>query len=232
MRAASSLVLAVFTLVMVSVGFTQQASVTTVPNLVRYGGTLRDAQGAPLSSSTVGATFAIYKQQDGGAPVWMETQTVTSDASGNYSVLLGATTTAGLPADLFSEQEQRWLGVQVEGQAEQPRVLLVSVPYAFKAHEAETLGGLPASAFVEAASSQSSSGSTTGTAVNAFSTAGNASGTGSFGTTSLLPRRHALRPSPDTFPIGTRNPRYATPPSFSRAATSASGRSHPDLRWL
>ena len=29
-------------------------------------------------------------------------------------------------------------------------MLLVSVPYAFKAHEAETLGGLPASAFVKA----------------------------------------------------------------------------------
>ena len=26
-------------------------------------------------------TFAIYKQQDGGAPVWMETQNVTTDAA-------------------------------------------------------------------------------------------------------------------------------------------------------
>ena len=78
----------------------------------------------------------------------METQTVTPDASGNYSVLLGSTTATGLPADLFSQEEQRWLGVQVEGQAEQPRVLLVSVPYAFKAHEAETLGGKSVSDFV------------------------------------------------------------------------------------
>lgn len=93
-------------------------------------------------------TFAVYKQQDGGAPVWMETQNVTLDASGNYSVLLGSTIATGLPADLFSQEEQRWLGVQVEGQAEQPRVLLVSVPYAFKAHEAETLGGKSVSDFV------------------------------------------------------------------------------------
>ena len=36
----------------------------------------------------------------------------------------------------------------MQGQAEQPRVLLVSVPYAFKAHEAETLGGKSISDFV------------------------------------------------------------------------------------
>ena len=91
---------------------------------------------ASLPSTTVGVTFAIYKQQDGGAAIWLETQNVTTDAAGNYSVLLGSTTATGLPSDLFSQQEQRWLGVQMQGQAEQPRVLLVSVPYAFKAVEA------------------------------------------------------------------------------------------------
>ena len=64
--------------------------------------------------------------------------------------MLGGTKSEGVPAELFSEREQRFLGVQVQGQAEQARVLLVSVPYAFKAHEAETLGGLPASAFMQA----------------------------------------------------------------------------------
>ena len=51
----------------------------------------------------------------------METQNVTPDASGHYSVVLGSTTATGLPSDLFSQEEQRWLGVQVQGQAEQPR---------------------------------------------------------------------------------------------------------------
>jgi hypothetical protein len=46
--------------------------------------------------------------------------------------------------------------VQAEGQAEQPRVLLVSVPYALKAADAETVGGKPLSAFVL-------TGTTTGT---------------------------------------------------------------------
>jgi hypothetical protein len=173
-RTSITVVLALATLLFVSTSSAQQAATTAVPNLIRYGGTLKDAQGAALSSTTpVGITFAIYKQQDGGAAVWQETQNVTPDASGQYSVILGSTTSAGLPDDLFSQQEQRWLGVQIQGQAEAARVLLVSVPYAFKAHEAETLGGLPASAFVKAPPSDTpgSAGTDTGTAVNALNTA-------------------------------------------------------------
>jgi trimeric autotransporter adhesin len=126
----------------------QQTPTTSVPNLIRYGGVLRDAQGAALPGTTQGITFGIYKQQEGGAPVWLETQNVTPDATGRYSVLLGSTTATGLPSDLFSQQEQRWLGVQVQGQTEQPRVLLVSVPYAMKAAEADRLAGHSASEFV------------------------------------------------------------------------------------
>jgi hypothetical protein len=172
-----SIALALFTLIFISISSAQQSSTTTVPNLIRYSGTLKDAQGAPLSSAPVGVTFAIYKLQEGGAPVWMETQNVTPDANGQYSMLLGSATATGLPSDLFSQQEQRWLGVQVQGQAEQARVLLVSVPYAFKAHEAETLGGLPASAFVQAAPTDTPSDGSNGTALNALSDAGSAGGT-------------------------------------------------------
>ena len=125
-----------------------QQSSTTVPNLIRYGGVLKDAQGAAMASRTVGVTFLIYSQQEGGAPVWLETQNVATDATGHYSVLLGSTTATGLPGDLFAQQEQRWLAVKVEGQPEQPRVLLVSVPYAMKAAEADRLAGHSASEFV------------------------------------------------------------------------------------
>ncbi len=155
--------IALSTFLFVPMASAQQATSTAVPNLIRYGGTLKDANGAAVSSTATGVTFAIYQQQDGGAPVWMETQTVTPDASGNYSVVLGSTTATGLPADLFSQEEQRWLGVQVQGQAEQPRVLLVSVPYAFKAHEAETLGGKSAADFMPASSASGpASGSNAG----------------------------------------------------------------------
>jgi trimeric autotransporter adhesin len=58
--------------------------------------------------------------------------------------------TNGIPIDLFATGEARWLEVQVAGEAPQPRVLLVSVPYALKAADAATLGGLPPSAFAMA----------------------------------------------------------------------------------
>src|SRR5712691_6714872 len=130
-----------------------------VPRLIKLAGSLKDAQGKPLSN-TVGVTFAIYKEQEGGAPLWLETQNVPLDEQGHYSVLLGATKSEGLPLELFSSGEPRWLGVQVNlpGEVEGPRVLLVSVPYALKAADAETLGGMPASAFVLAAPSGTASG--------------------------------------------------------------------------
>jgi hypothetical protein len=62
-------------------------------------------------------------------------------------VLLGASKADGLPTDLFTSEQARWVGVQISGQTEQPRVLLVSAPYALKAGDSETVGGLPASAF-------------------------------------------------------------------------------------
>jgi len=119
-----------------------------VPRLVKFAGAFKDEQGKPRSG-IVGVTFAIYKDQEGGAALWLETQNVQLDEQGHYSVLLGSTKNEGLPLELFSAGEPRWLGVQVNlpGEVEQARVLLVSVPYALKAADAENLGGKPASSY-------------------------------------------------------------------------------------
>ena len=124
----------------------QTAASATVPAAMKYSGTLTDINNKPLTG-TVGVTFLLYKDQTGGAPLWMETQNVQADKSGHYSVLLGATS-HGLPSEAFSGGEARWLAVQVSGAPEQSRVALVSVPYALKAQDAETIGGRPASAFM------------------------------------------------------------------------------------
>jgi hypothetical protein len=120
-----------------------------VPPLINYSGKISDGEGGPLSG-VVGITVSIYKNQDGGAPLWMETQNVRADKAGRYTVLLGAGSAAGLPTDLFVSGEARWLEVRASGEGEQPRTLLLSVPYALKAMDAETLGGKPASAFLQA----------------------------------------------------------------------------------
>ena len=123
---------------------------SAVPNQINYVGVLKDANGRPATGIT-GVMFLLYADQEGGAPLWMETQNVTPDNSGHYAVQLGATSANGLPVDLFVSGEARWLAVQVSGHAEQARVMLVAVPYALKAKDAETIGGLPPSAFVQAA---------------------------------------------------------------------------------
>jgi hypothetical protein len=137
----------------------QQAVPTTapqtgVPRLIKFAGSATSAEGKALNG-TVGITFAVYQDQQGGAPLWMETQNVTLDRSGHYSALLGATKPDGLPMDLFTSGEARWLGASMNGGEEQPRVLLLSVPYALQAADVQTLGGLPPSAFMLAAAAAS-----------------------------------------------------------------------------
>ncbi len=119
---------------------------TAVPALVPYSGAVIAGDGKTVAAEA-GVTFQIYKDEVGGEALWTETQTVAVDSTGHYKVQLGAANPNGLPADLFASGEARWLEVQVAGEAPQPRVLLVSVPYALKAADAATLGGLPPSAF-------------------------------------------------------------------------------------
>ena len=145
----------------VAVATAQQTSspsvITVVPKLVHFAGAVHLPPNQP--AGPVGATFAMYSEQEGGTPLWTEDQNVDLDASGNYTVLLGSTKNEGVPSELFAAGEARWLQVRfhMPGEVEQPRVLLVSVPYALKAADADTLGGKPASAYLLAGSSASGS---------------------------------------------------------------------------
>ncbi len=153
-----------------------------VPRLVRFTGTLsqpatsttvgnaeaNSASGATVrpAAGVVGITFALYGEETGGAPLWLETQNVQVDQAGHYTVLLGLTKTDGLPIDLFTSGQAQWLGVQAAGEAEQPRIMLLSVPYALKAADAETFGGRPPSAYVAAPQADSSAGGSVGASVS------------------------------------------------------------------
>ena len=161
-----------------SLAVSQTTPSTSVPTMVRFNGAVQKTQ-----SQTIGITFALYRDQQGGSALWVETQSVVLDATGHYNVQLGSTSASGLPKDLFTSGDARWLGVQAEGQREQPRILLLSVPYALKAADAETVGGLPPSAFVLAAPSASATGTaasaaTSGNTASLAPPPGTVSGTG------------------------------------------------------
>ena len=121
-----------------------------VPHLVKFSGVLKDSSGS-LLNDVVGAVFAVYSDQTGGTPLWQETRNVRC-SQGRYTIVLGESAVEGIPDDVFASGQPRWLGVRVlvTGEPEQARILLASVPYALKAADADTLGGLPASAFLKA----------------------------------------------------------------------------------
>ena len=119
-----------------------------VPRLVNVSGEYHPKDGGsavPLET----LTLRVYSRQTGGVPLWQETQTVAVDAYGFYSVVLGATQKDGIPPDVFASSGAQWLGLTWarDGTVEGPRTRLTSVPYALRAADAETLGGLPASAY-------------------------------------------------------------------------------------
>lgn len=143
-----AVMLAVIIFLSVALASGQTTTDQVVPSVIKYSSVLADTDGKPLTEPAE-LTFSLYKAEQGGAALWMESQRVEPDKQGNYTVTLGSTTTGGLPTTLFAAGEARWLGVQISGQTEQPRVMLLAVPYAMKAGDAETLGGLPASAFMQ-----------------------------------------------------------------------------------
>src|SRR5271154_4393781 len=122
-----------------------------VPPLIQFSNVATD-EGGNMLSGVVNITFSPYNAQRGGKPLGTETQnSVQLDPTGHYPLMLGVTKPNGVTTSLFTSGQARWLGVQIGEQAEQPRILLLSVPYALKAGDAATIGGFPPSAFVLAA---------------------------------------------------------------------------------
>jgi len=164
-------------------------------SVVRWSGTLPQASGR-----TITLHFSVYANQTGGAPLWTESQNVSVQADGHYSVLLGAATTQGLPPDLFPSDQLRWietsLATTVENGTSQkladgPRSLIAAVPYALRSMDTDTLGGRAAADYVtrENLSSLVSSmlpatvqGNTT---PSSFGITPNLAGTGTTGTLAL-----------------------------------------------
>jgi hypothetical protein len=121
-----------------------------VPRLVKFSGVLKDASGH-LLDGTQGVSFAVYADSAGGVALWEETQNVQF-VQGRYTAFLGQSHSTGIPAEIFSSGQPRWLGVRIltPGEEEQARTFLTSVPYALKAVDADTVGGLPPTAFLRA----------------------------------------------------------------------------------
>ena len=98
------------------------------PKLLHFQGRLFDSLNNPIGGETTIA-FSLYNQAAGGSLLWTETQTVTSNTEGVYSVLLGSVTVLNLDFDT-----QYYLGITISGETEMtPRFQLASAAYALNA---------------------------------------------------------------------------------------------------
>lgn len=108
---------------------------------------LKTLTGAPRTD-VVTIVVSFYAHRDSADPLWTEEQTVKPNEAGKLAVLAGATTDDGIPPRLFTSDEARWIGIAVKGEPEQPRIMVVSVPYAVRARDAERIDGHPGSDYV------------------------------------------------------------------------------------
>jgi len=130
----SMIVLVVF----VTVGL----SFAGIPKKINYQGMLRDkTSGEPLVSS-YDMTFRIYDADTGGTELWSETQNVTTDSSGVFTVILGSVNPIEIGFD-----SPVWLQVEVGAEVLSPRREIVSVAFAYHATNSDSLGGIAADGY-------------------------------------------------------------------------------------
>lgn len=118
--------------------FQQADPSKTTPAYLSYQGTLRDAEGKPISGVHK-LTFRIYDDVTAPLPEarWMEEHNEVTVRNGQFSVLLGNTTP--IPATLFNGPD-RFIGITLDGLDEMvPRQRFASAPFAMYADHATSL---------------------------------------------------------------------------------------------
>jgi hypothetical protein len=128
-------------------------STSEIPRKINYQGRLTDsATGQPLPGyHDLG--FRIFDAASGGNALWAEVHAMTVDSSGVFSVILGNKT----PMEIWFPGPV-WMEVMVDDETLSPRREIVSVPFAFLALNADSLGGYGSEDFVLAGDMSSITG--------------------------------------------------------------------------
>ncbi len=109
-------------------------------------GVLRSGGGGPVADGSYVIVASLYDKIDGQEPIWQELVNKVAVESGFFAFELGAV--KAIDAALLESGQPLWLGIQVGGTDELPRVALAPVPSAWHAHVAA------AGAFAYAASTE------------------------------------------------------------------------------
>jgi len=118
-------------------------SAAEVPDELAFQGRLLDIGGVPVPEGYKEMHFGIFDVDTGGVALWEETQDVLIGKEGFYTVYLGQVSPMTLGFD-----EAYWVEVTVESDSPMvPRFPLKKVAYAYRADDADSLEGYPASDF-------------------------------------------------------------------------------------
>ncbi len=129
--------------ILVLVTSSTMAAPPTVPSTMSYQGRLTDPAGQPVRDGGYPCVFSIWSDSTGGDLLWTSDKVEIVTASGLFSVILGQAPMMALDPAIFSAPN-RWLGIAVESQTEMtPRTRLTSVPYAFRADQANSVASAP-----------------------------------------------------------------------------------------
>ncbi len=136
MRSRTSVVVVLLILLAAGVAF------SAIPKKINYQGVLKDKTTGEPVVGVQSMTFRIYNTASGGTELWSESQDVTTDSSGVFTVILGSVT----PIDLTFDNPV-WLQVEIGAEILSPRREIVSVPFAYHAANADSLGGVAADGY-------------------------------------------------------------------------------------
>ncbi len=135
-----------------------QAYAASAPNITTYQGRLLDANGVPVTSSSISMKFLLYTDLTAGTCVWSNSSSTCATTtartvtltSGLFTENLGDTAAspayAAIPDSVFANNSTVYLEVQIGSETLSPRKQLVAAPYAMNA---QTIDGYDSTALVK-----------------------------------------------------------------------------------
>jgi hypothetical protein len=160
--------------------FTQVVNAASAPNIISYQGRVTDANGTPVTDTSLEMEFFFYDALESGNCIWSNTSDscdsgdpdlnavrTVSLSSGLFSELLGdvddAEAYAAITDSIFGDNASVYLEVVIEEETLTPRKRLAAVPYALNA---DTLDGIDSTAWLQSANNLSDVGDTSTTRTN------------------------------------------------------------------
>lgn len=137
---------------------------------INFQGKLTNPDGTNVVDGTYSIVFGIYSASSGGSAIWTETQSSVSVTGGIFQVALGSVTS--LPGSVNFNSNSLFLGIKVGSDAEMtPRIQFTAAPYAFNADQ---VGGLTSSQYVQLGQAVQPDASTTNASIAINKTGGTA----------------------------------------------------------